>query len=128
MTYSVVHQCPKCELRFSFRSELEYHLNADHPVPAAVERTSAKPAEPASPGTLLATPPVATAVDTARPVDARRRLPLVGLLLAVAAVLLVAYAAVVVSVSTTVIIAVAALLVVAIYARRYRGWPRVPRR
>ncbi len=26
-----VHQCPICELRFTFRTELESHLVADHP-------------------------------------------------------------------------------------------------
>lgn len=31
MTGLVVHQCPKCELRFSFRTELDYHLREDHP-------------------------------------------------------------------------------------------------
>ncbi len=29
-----VHQCPACELRFRFRTELEYHLAEDHqPLP-----------------------------------------------------------------------------------------------
>ena len=41
MTGLVVHQCPKCELRFSFRSELEHHLREDHPRPAEVEPTPA---------------------------------------------------------------------------------------
>lgn len=26
-----VHQCPKCELRFSFRTELEHHCREEHP-------------------------------------------------------------------------------------------------
>jgi hypothetical protein len=25
-----VHQCPRCQLRFSFRTELEFHLREDH--------------------------------------------------------------------------------------------------
>ena len=26
-----VHQCPKCELRFALRTELEYHCREEHP-------------------------------------------------------------------------------------------------
>ena len=26
-----VHQCPKCELRYSLRTELDYHLREEHP-------------------------------------------------------------------------------------------------
>lgn len=26
-----VHQCPKCELRFTLRPELEYHCREEHP-------------------------------------------------------------------------------------------------
>jgi hypothetical protein len=26
-----VHQCPKCELRFSWRTELDDHLREEHP-------------------------------------------------------------------------------------------------
>ena len=33
-----VHQCPRCELRFRYRTELEYHWREEHePVPE-VER------------------------------------------------------------------------------------------
>ena len=31
MTISEVHQCPHCELRFKFTSELEDHLLREHP-------------------------------------------------------------------------------------------------
>jgi hypothetical protein len=27
----VTHQCPKCELRFSYQTELDYHCRNDHP-------------------------------------------------------------------------------------------------
>ncbi|MCW2526024.1 MAG: hypothetical protein JWM76_884 [Pseudonocardiales bacterium] len=26
-----VHQCPKCELRFTWQTELDAHCNEDHP-------------------------------------------------------------------------------------------------
>ena len=26
-----VHQCPKCELKFAYRTELDYHCGNDHP-------------------------------------------------------------------------------------------------
>lgn len=26
-----IHQCPKCELRFAFKTELEDHCRTDHP-------------------------------------------------------------------------------------------------
>lgn len=26
-----IHQCPKCELRFEWRTELDYHCRNDHP-------------------------------------------------------------------------------------------------
>jgi hypothetical protein len=29
-----VHQCPRCELRFVTRTELEDHLAQEHPTPA----------------------------------------------------------------------------------------------
>jgi hypothetical protein len=28
----VIHQCPRCDLRFESRAELEDHLSAEHPV------------------------------------------------------------------------------------------------
>jgi hypothetical protein len=34
-TADSVHQCPRCDLRFAFRTELEDHLRADHPGPIA---------------------------------------------------------------------------------------------
>jgi hypothetical protein len=36
-----VHQCPRCVLRFTYRTELELHLREDHhpPVPAQPEPT-----------------------------------------------------------------------------------------
>jgi len=49
------HQCPRCELKFLFRTEVEAHLATDHPVVkwTAVEDNSDDPA-----------------VDAAAPVDA----------------------------------------------------------
>jgi len=126
MTYSVVHQCPKCELRFSFRTELEHHLRVDHPAPVTAGRAAVNAAEvPAASALLLVAPP---AVTSRRRVGARRRLPVVGLLVVFAAALLVAYSAISLSTSATAIIAVAVFMVVASYARRSRGRPRVPRR
>jgi hypothetical protein len=123
MTYSVVHQCPKCELRFSFRSELEHHLRSDHPAPASVERAMVDVATVPAATALLVAPAAAASARRAR-----RQLPVVSLFLVLAAVLLVTCAAMFLSLSATVMITVAVLLLVGMYGRRSRGWPRVPHR
>jgi hypothetical protein len=35
----VVHQCPYCELRFSYHMEVKDHILTDHPAHAEVART-----------------------------------------------------------------------------------------
>jgi hypothetical protein len=36
------HQCPRCQLRFSFRTEVEHHLTTDHrPITRAPSETHA---------------------------------------------------------------------------------------
>lgn len=32
-----ISQCPKCELKFSSRPEMRWHLREDHPAPVTVE-------------------------------------------------------------------------------------------
>jgi hypothetical protein len=127
MTGLVVHQCPKCELRFSFRTELEHHLNVDHPTPATVRPTAAKVDE-ARARALPPSPPVAPSVAPARRGGTGWQARFAGLLLAIASVLLVAYAAVSVSISTAVVIAVVVFVSGGIYGRRARGRARLPRR
>lgn len=39
------HQCPRCELLFSFRTEVEYHLATDHR-PEPIEETVKTPPAP----------------------------------------------------------------------------------
>jgi hypothetical protein len=44
----MTHQCPKCELRFSWRTELDDHCRADHPdfhheYPASVHQDNSLP-------------------------------------------------------------------------------------
>ena len=34
------HQCPHCELMFSFRTEVEYHVATDHRPPTESPRTT----------------------------------------------------------------------------------------
>ncbi len=47
-----IHQCPRCELRFAFHTEVEDHLRVDHPAP--VDEEQADPAPSADgPGTGL---------------------------------------------------------------------------
>jgi hypothetical protein len=29
--FTMMHQCPKCELRFAYQTELDYHCRNDHP-------------------------------------------------------------------------------------------------
>ena len=125
---SLPHQCPKCELRFSFRSELAYHLESDHPEPAAVPDAPVKnDARPAS-EVLPVTPPSAGHLDPVPRGSARRRRSLVGLLLAAASFLLAVCVAVGFSAATAVVITVVLLVLIAIYVRRSRGRARLPRR
>jgi hypothetical protein len=129
MTGLAVHQCPKCELRFSFRSEMEQHLREDHPRPAIVERTPVTEVDGTlEPAGLPAAPPVTAPVAEARHkrVWSRARVPAV--LLLIVGVLLVAYVAVFVSSSSAVIVAAAVLMLSLIYLRRLHGQARVPRR
>ena len=127
MTGIVVHQCPKCELLFSFQTEMEYHLREDHPRPAAVEEAPAVEVNDAVPRPALQAPPV-----TRLGLDAQRKASwsparLAGLLLAIAAVLLVAFAAAFVSVYAAAIVAGVVLILSVICVRRLRGRTRVPR-
>lgn len=56
------HQCPKCPLRFSFATELAWHLREEHrsfhQVPTGVARPDPEPMEPPEPA---AAPPEGTA-------------------------------------------------------------------
>jgi hypothetical protein len=38
-----IHQCPRCELRFAFHTEVEDHLHVDHPAPVDDDLRSAPP-------------------------------------------------------------------------------------
>lgn len=130
MTAFVVHQCPKCQLRFSFRTELEYHLREDHRQPQTVDQAPAAEADQArNTGSLRA----ASLATTPIPAGARRhstwtRTRLAGLLLAIAAVVMVTYTAVSASISSAVVVAAAALMLSIVYLRRLRGRARVPGR
>jgi hypothetical protein len=49
----MTHQCPKCELRFTWPTELEDHCRSDHPgfhhdYPASVAHDYSTPAVPAA--------------------------------------------------------------------------------
>ena len=118
MTGIVVHQCPKCELRFSFRTELEHHLREDHPQPVADRTPTIQVAEIDRP-----TAPAVPLVAVPSGPDARRKASrrIVGILLTIAAVLLVAYAAVYVSIPSAVIAGGTLLVLTAMYVRRLRG-------
>lgn len=127
MTGIVVHQCPRCELRFSFRTEMEHHVREDHSRPAAVEQAPAVDVDEAGePATGPAAPPVTVPGPHARRQASQARLA--GLLLAVAAVLVGAYAAVFVSLSSAAIFAGAVLILAVAYVWRLRGKARMPRR
>lgn len=128
MTGLAVHQCPKCELRFSFRTELEYHLRVDHPVQADVEPAAVKVDEAPARDALLAAPPVAPSLALARRGGARWQRRLAASLLAIVVMLLAAYVAVVVSISAAIVIAAVVLVLVGVYVRHSRGWARLPRR
>jgi Flp pilus assembly protein TadB len=128
MIGSVVHQCPKCELRFSFRTELEHHLREDHPQPAPAGPASAVKVDdaPARTATPVAAPARTRAETAERGGWSHARLA--GLLLAVATALLVAYAAVFVSIWAALVVAGVVLVLSWFYVRRLRGRPRLPRR
>jgi hypothetical protein len=40
-----VRHCPKCDLRFATRAELEDHLSADHPTPVDDDTLPGPPSE-----------------------------------------------------------------------------------
>jgi hypothetical protein len=49
-----IHQCPKCELRFTYQTELDYHCRNDHPqfhheYPVKGVHHDYEPVEPAPP-------------------------------------------------------------------------------
>lgn len=121
MTASVVHQCPRCELRFSFRTEMEQHLRDDHPRPVSEERKVEAAIVPPPPP-----PVVAPAVDPVRSASTRTRLAV--FVLAVIGVFVVVYAAVYVTVWAAALIAAAVLLLTVICVRRARTRPRPSRR
>lgn len=128
MIGSVV-QCPRCELRYSFRTELEHHLREDHPQPEVTHE--ARPVKvdgvPARTSISVAAP-VGTDAGTVERHGGWSAARLAGLLIAVAAVVLVAYVVVFLSYPPALIIAGAVLLTSGMYARRMRGRPRPPRR
>jgi hypothetical protein len=73
-----VHQCPRCPLRFSFRTELEFHLREDHgrDSDAASARESREPVGSPASSALnerAAAPMIATA--TSRPLPELTLMP-----------------------------------------------------
>ena len=123
MTGLVVHQCPKCELRFSFRTELEYHLGVDHPAPEDDRAENLNAVHTADAG------PAATPAGELVPSVRRHgsKLRVVGLACAIAVLTLVAGAAAIAfSVSTAVVITALMLVLTAAYVRRARGRARIP--
>jgi hypothetical protein len=58
------HQCPRCELMFSFRTEVDYHVASDHRLPTPRPRTTsegnAEDTEPQSNEPVAATARVST--------------------------------------------------------------------
>jgi hypothetical protein len=131
MTGLVIHQCPRCELRFSFRTELEYHLSNDHPSPRTPGRAQETGVD--SRPNLAAPQPVAPAA--AQPSARRRtirapRAQLAALLLAVVlvSVLLVTFAAVSVSLPTAFFTGVFVLALSGFSLRRVGSHARLSRR
>jgi Flp pilus assembly protein TadB len=121
----VVVQCPKCVLRFSFRTEMEHHLREDHRRSPILEPITPVEVDEVD-------EPVATPITTLEP-GARRGAAwsparVTGVILAIAVALLVAYVAVSVSISSAVVIAVVLVVLSLIDGRRRRGQSRVPRR
>jgi hypothetical protein len=54
------HQCPRCPLLFTFRTELEWHLAADHPAeesqPPADRSSEPAMPDPGPPGNKIPAP------------------------------------------------------------------------
>ena len=125
MTGLVVHQCPKCELRFSFRTELEYHLGVDHPAPEDDRAENLNAVHTADAGPAAA--PAGELVPSVRRHGFTSKLRVVGLACAIAVLTLVAGAAAIAfSVSTAVVITALMLVLTAAYVRRARGRARIP--
>lgn len=60
------HQCPSCSLRFSFRTELDYHLREDHVPTVGVDHVSAPVMVGASSLDAVVPPPRAMAPAASR--------------------------------------------------------------
>ena len=128
MIGSVVHQCPRCELRFNFRTELEHHLREDHPQPASPQAAAVKVDDPVEGIAVPVAAPAQTRAESGERRAQQSRARLAGMLVTVAAVLLVAYAAVFVSIPSALVVAGAVLVLGGSYARRMRGQLRQSRR
>lgn len=128
MTGLVVHQCPKCVLRFSYRTEMEYHLREDHPQRAPAEQAPAvTDGETAVRVALPKGSPVTAPLARQRGTGWSRART-AALMLSVAGALIVVYAAVFVSLSTAVIVAALLLALSLVYVRSARGRARLRRR
>jgi hypothetical protein len=119
-----IHQCPRCELRFTSTSELEYHLSNDHrprrpveDVPAIVIPPAVVPAAPP--------PPVRDIVNTAsgprNTANAARGSRRVGTTLAVIGAAMIVLAAVFTSTLTTAIVIGLVLVLIGCYVWRANG-------
>jgi hypothetical protein len=54
----MIHQCPKCELRFERATELDYHCRNDHPDFRHEYPATKATVPPAAPPTAAPEPPV----------------------------------------------------------------------
>lgn len=110
-----IHQCPRCELRFTSSSELEYHLSNDHRPRRSVD------VEPAAvKGPAAAPPPTPGSEGNEIAASARSRQG-ATVTLALAGAVIVLLAALATSTSTTLIIIGLVLVLVGCYSWRAYG-------
>jgi hypothetical protein len=111
-----IHQCPRCVLRFTSKSELDYHLSNDHTPRPRIEQGAASVASTAVSPAIAVTPTVADP-EPARIAARRRSAWSVAWIFGAVGALAVVVAAVASSTSTTLIVLGLAVALVGSY-----GW------
>jgi hypothetical protein len=123
MTALHIRQCPRCELRFTSSSELDYHLSNDHRPRATVDEPGSNPvAAPPPP------PPSHASQATVTDLAAASRSQVLAWVVALTGLFLVILAAWIASIPIALITAGLVLVLVGCYGWRHAARMRLLRR
>jgi hypothetical protein len=123
MTALHIRQCPRCELRFTSSSELDYHLSNDHRPRATVDESGATPvAAPPPP------PPSHASQATVTDLAAASHSQVLAWVVTLTGLLLVILAASIASIPIALITAGLVLVLVGCYRWRHAARMRLLRR